>query len=732
MNKKPYFRALLFFLLVLLYLPGLLYAEALPEIQKGILDLRGYPLDKNSVELKGEVEFYWNILIDPAAPDTAEKSFDYIGFPALWNLQNGDYPVFDRDGYASIRFRVLLDPDVRTLHMEVFSAYMAMTVYADGEEVYSAGQVGTSRESEKPAFKPGIFPLPGAEGDVEIVLHLSNFHSEYGGIWQPVVLGTGEVLYSHREKALALLFFLVGGFILMAFYHLGLYALRSDDRSTLFFGILNILMALRMLSMDRIYILSLFPDIPWYVIRNFELVSMYMAIPVFATFIYTLFKEEFSRRLLLVIWGIGLLFSALDITRFYRIYNFHLWYFQVVILLVLLYVVYVMILALRHRKEGAWELSVGFLFFMAIIINDILHSMSVITTTFLAPIGLLGFFFVQAYLLSKRSSRIYQRSLEMSEQMKEEKDTLKGIIDNLRVATDELQIFSSTVKETSEQLQQKMNEQGASLEETAAATEEMTSSLEMVADDMREQDVVVQQNSIMLTGYVDGLKEIARAATEAHEISAGSVGQVTQSRSRLGEIVNGMDRIKDSSRKISEITEMINELSEQTNLLSLNASIEAARAGEHGRGFAVVAEEIGKLADKSITQAKLIHQHINETVVRIDEERSIVNDSVTILEGIGDTVITVDTAIQRISALSSDQQDTAETIRENIGAMAEGSQRVTRAVDEQKQSIHEVSGTLEHLNGIMYDVLERVKVLSDSIFTLRAQIHSLSNMTEEE
>ncbi|MFX6040395.1 methyl-accepting chemotaxis protein, partial [Acinetobacter baumannii] len=82
----------------------------------------------------------------------------------------------------------------------------------------------------------------------------------------------------------------------------------------------------------------------------------------------------------------------------------------------------------------------------------------------------------------------------------------------------------------------------------------------------------------------------------------------------VGKVVETMDSINESSKRIVDIISVIDGIAFQTNILALNAAVEAARAGEQGRGFAVVASEVRGLAQRSAAAAKEIKVLINDSV----------------------------------------------------------------------------------------------------------------------
>ncbi len=91
-----------------------------------------------------------------------------------------------------------------------------------------------------------------------------------------------------------------------------------------------------------------------------------------------------------------------------------------------------------------------------------------------------------------------------------------------------------------------------------------------------------------------------------------TVDEMEDIRETVLETSQRLQRLSESSRKISRIVNLIGSFTTQTQLLALNASIEATRAGEFGRGFGVVADEVRSLARQSANAATEIEQLVQE------------------------------------------------------------------------------------------------------------------------
>ncbi len=391
----------------------------------------------------------------------------------------------------------------------------------------------------------------------------------------------------------------------------------------------------------------------------------------------------------------------------------------------------VIIRAMIRKNRDAGPVFIGYIIFMGCMVHDLLYILAVIVTDFYwinfaypAIIASFGF------TLIRRVNLVASRLKVKTDEARRRNEQLLEVMENINLSVDELNELSASVKDTARKLQEEMNNQGASLEETSASTEEVTSSIESIVERARSQDDSIKNNQEVLEEYLQSLNKITEAARNARELSGRSREQTDLSARRLQEMIDGMNDIRQASSAISEISVMINDISEQTNLLSLNASIEAARAGEYGRGFAVVAEEIGKLADRSIAQAKSIQVHISTTVQSIENETRIIDSSTDVIRDIGTVVDEVNGAIAMIIDLCVSQEKLANIIAENMATVSSESSGIRDATMEQKMTMEEVAKSIEHLNQIMYDVIENTRVLMDSILIIDKQSRSLKRMAE--
>ena len=109
------------------------------------------------------------------------------------------------------------------------------------------------------------------------------------------------------------------------------------------------------------------------------------------------------------------------------------------------------------------------------------------------------------------------------------------------------------------------------------------------------------------------ISSIAELSAKSREKVDGIVGLMDTNAGHVSDLYDSIQRINESTKKITNIITVIREIADQTNLLSLNAAIEAARAGEQGRGFAVVADEVRKLAEKVTKATRDVETLIKET-----------------------------------------------------------------------------------------------------------------------
>jgi methyl-accepting chemotaxis protein len=222
-------------------------------------------------------------------------------------------------------------------------------------------------------------------------------------------------------------------------------------------------------------------------------------------------------------------------------------------------------------------------------------------------------------------------------------EALARTVGEVRRSTTTITSASGEIASGNADLSQRTETQASSLEETASSIEELTSTVKQNADNARQANQLV--------------------------ISASSVAQ--RGGVVVSQVVDTMEAIKESSRKIVDIIGVIDGIAFQTNILALNAAVEAARAGEQGRGFAVVASEVRNLAQRSAAAAKEIKALIGDSVEKVDGGATLVGEAGQTMELIVTSVKQVADIMSEITAASEEQSLGIEQVNEAINQMDE-------------------------------------------------------------
>ncbi|MCC5815475.1 MAG: SpoIIE family protein phosphatase [Leptospira sp.] len=431
MNKKYYL--LILFLLVYSGLTNCKPDDTiiLPKMNMGILDIEEIDFTNKKIPLVGEWEFYWNELRNEFKSPQDEK-LHYAHIPNHWiDLESGKDTSVSIEGVATFKASILLPNNQEKLGLRIPPMDTAFTLYWNGEEIARNGNVYEKDGETYPEYyAPQIVSLNSAkEGKNEIYLHMANSIYPRPGFRDTIILGLYDELEYEFRQNLSVDVFLTGGLFIIGLYHLGLWVLRRNDVSTLYFALLSLTLVFRIPVQGEAVAYQFLPMF-WKLSTFIEYFTFYFAYGFLGLFIKSLYPKESIRFFDQFIIGSVSFFIGILVLFPLSIYTRTLIFFEILTVILCSYYFYILIKAIINKRQSSIGFLIALFLFLLTYINDVLYTSRVIDSFYMTGLGLFIFFFAQAFLLSKRFATAFNTAetltLELDAKVRERTKALES------------------------------------------------------------------------------------------------------------------------------------------------------------------------------------------------------------------------------------------------------------------------------------------------------------------
>jgi signal transduction histidine kinase len=419
--------SIIFFIFICLFLSTPHAQANNDDITKGLLDLRQVSLENKTFELTGAWEFYWKDFLTPEDFRQERNYRTYISVPNIWSQASySDSPHLSNEGYGTYRLEIRVGEKEKEQLMSLYvpSVASAYKLWVNGELLKEKGLVGVNRASMEPMSYAEVFSFIPHDTSIEIIMQVSNFSQRKGGMWAPIKFGYNHEVNQLREYTMIRELVMSSTLLALSFYLLSLYFFKRSNTLPLFLGGFCLLVSLRTLLVgDRLF-MYFFPSFSWDYGVKLEYLTFYIGFMLILFYLHTLFPNETNPKLHhslvagSVLFSLTTLFPTYLFTRLYYIY-------QLFLIVLLLYHLYVVTLAYHRKREGALLNLCSICLFIFAVINDYLYYNFWINGVELTSFAAGFYLLIQAVIIAKKSSQAIYQVEELSLEMQKTNELLE-------------------------------------------------------------------------------------------------------------------------------------------------------------------------------------------------------------------------------------------------------------------------------------------------------------------
>lgn len=435
------------FVLAVCMLPDL-HAQEKPMVEKGVLDLRNYDfLADGPIELRGEFEFYWNQMISPS-PDKDSEEMIYARVPGSWTLLRNDHPGISRYGFATYRIVILLPERMDEMAFKIEGVYSASGFFLNGKAVDYLGFPGVNKYQTVIRINRPLMITTVNDQQIELLIRVSNFEDRLSGIVGGLTLGKVEQMEDARQKELYRGHFLIGAFLIIGIYFLGLYLIRTEHYR-LYFSLLCFLMALRVSMIVQIPLIDSL-NLNGLAMARVDFLNIYFFAPFFILMIRSIFPIEFPKLIYRISIWVSAVFIAIVVVSPISLFSFTMpWFFGFFILVSAIFL-YVIIMAWIRGRSHAPAYTLGLLILFFGTLNDMLNEIQVIETMYVVHYTMFVYLLVYAYIFADKSNNLQKKSQKLADEISLVKNNLEDLVEQ---RTTELQAMSTELERQKKKLE---------------------------------------------------------------------------------------------------------------------------------------------------------------------------------------------------------------------------------------------------------------------------------------
>lgn len=396
-------RSLVTFLACLLVFVGQI-GHAQTSAPEGIatIDLRDKAWgQEKSFPLDAHWDSFWNQLLSPDQLDEGQPVAQPYPVPEVWGEKSEQNDAPPALGALTYRVRVLVPAKISRYYLYLPDMPSAYVLWANKQLLAKNGVVGFGQRLEHPGFGPKTVFIDDVNGQIDLVLQVSNYHYREGGIWFSLKLTDESGHFALAQKPLIWAVFFGAILIALGLYNLSMFVFRSQEQAALYFGMLCLTVGLRRLLIDE-RVIYLFDWFSWESLQKLEHLCFYLTLPLFMGFFVSLYHQYVAKWTMRVSWILISPFVFLCIAFPTRVFTELNVSFQVLVMISVCYTLVMYFRALSAGAENTRAFGFGLLVLAITVSHDILKANGFFNTPNIAHFGVLAFVITQSFSLQKR------------------------------------------------------------------------------------------------------------------------------------------------------------------------------------------------------------------------------------------------------------------------------------------------------------------------------------------